>query len=78
MADDADDVGLAGGRHEPVAGHAHQRAGHHAEVFFHGRPALDRRRVELRALRPLVEHHAELGHLEESFLGYLAGAGIAF
>ena len=45
-ADYAGDIGLASGWQQAVAAHAHQRAGHHPEVFLQRRPALDSGGIE--------------------------------
>ena len=43
----------------------HQRAGDHAEELLHGRPALNRRRLQAGLFHPVVDCHAELRHLKE-------------
>ena len=72
----ADDVRLAGARHEPVAHHAHGRAGHDAVELFERRPALDRRRVELALVHEPVDGHAQLRHLQQALARDAVDAGV--
>ncbi len=64
-ADGAANVHFAGAGEQVVAHHAHHRAGHHAEVFFQRRPALDGADGAIGLLHPVLDDHAQLGHLDQ-------------
>src|SRR5258706_5621456 len=53
---------FAGARDQVVAHHAHDGAGHNAEVFFHRRPALHGAYFHVGLFHPTVNDSAELGH----------------
>ncbi len=72
----AADVDFARGGEEVLAHHAHHRAGHHAEVLLHRRPALDRGDGAVGLLHPAFDHRAELGHLQERGLGDVVGGDV--
>ena len=66
-----DDIHFTGAENQVLAHHAHNRAGHHAEVFFERGPALDRADRRLRLLHPLLDHPAQLRHLHQRRFGNL-------
>ena len=75
-AERAADVDLAGGGQQIVAHHAHDGAGDDAEIFFHRRPALHGADLDVSLLHPVIDHIAELGHLDQRGIGNAAGGDV--
>ena len=75
-ADHAADIDFAGARHQVLAHHAHDGAGHHAEELLERGPALYGADGDLRLLHPGIDHGAEFGHLHEGFDGDLVGGDV--
>src|SRR5207302_1989059 len=72
----AADIDLAGRREQVVAHHAHDGAGDHAEIFFHGGPALNGADFDVGLLHPLIDDIAEFGHLDQGSIGNAAGGHV--
>ena len=70
------DIDLAGARQQFIAHHAHHRAWHHTQIFFDRSPALHRADGYICRCHPLIDHRPELGHFEQSGLGYIRGIDI--
>ena len=75
-AERAAHVDFAGGRQQIIAHHAHDRARHYPEIFFHRGPALYGTDLDVGLLHPVVDHVAKLGHLDQSRIGDVTGAYI--
>ena len=70
------DIPPPGAGKEIVAHHAHYGAGHHAEIFFERRPALNGADGAIGLLHPLLDDHAQLRHLDQRGYGNIVGGHI--
>ena len=57
-------IDLACGGKQIVTHHAHDGAGHDAEVLFHRSPALHSADPDVSLLHPVIDHISELRHLD--------------
>src|SRR5271154_1097315 len=75
-AEHAANVYFASARKQVVAHHAHNRAGHDAEIFLDRGPALHGANVHAGRAHPLVDDRAKFRHLQQGHLRHSGGGHV--